>query len=319
MCSIAEKLLNCTTPCFEILTEIGYKMAKHAYLIMAHSNINQLKKLLYCLDYEDNDIFVHFDAKFKELDIEDFKFVCKKSNLIFTNRISVYWGGYSLVKARFILLETAYANGPYDFYHFISGQDLPLYSQTYIHRFFDKHKDEEFISIGQYSEWYLKRIKYFYFCDNRWRRKFIGKYINKLLILVQKMLCINRIRHSNIKFYNGEEWFSVTEQFVEYVLTKRDFCEKYFRYGDCTDELIFATLYMLNPDVKRRYISPYKHELFDNERMDVVRAIDWQRGCPYIYRLEDYQMLKESNCLFARKFDENVDKEIIDKLVADVR
>lgn len=105
---------------------------------------------------------------------------------------------------------------------------------------------------------------------------------------------------------------------MDYALSKKYFCEKYFKHGNCTDELVFATLYMLNKNAFNRYISPHKHKSFDNQRMDIVRAIDWHRGYPYIYRLEDYQMLKESNCLFARKFDENVDEEIIDKLVSEV-
>lgn len=35
----------------------------HAYLIMAHKNIEQLKKLLKLLDAPDNDIFLHIDKK----------------------------------------------------------------------------------------------------------------------------------------------------------------------------------------------------------------------------------------------------------------
>lgn len=293
-------------------------MGKHAYLVMAHSNVNQLKKLLQCLDYKDNDNFIHFDARFEGVNIKDIKAICKYSNVTFTKRIPVYWGGYSLIYARFILLEDARKKGPYDFYHFISGQDLPLRSQRYIHDFFDKHKDEEFISIGPYADWYLDRVKYFYFRESKWSLKVVGKAFNKISIVLQKLILINRLRHSNIKFYIGEEWFSVTEQFVDYALSQRAFCEKYFRYGNCTDELVFPTLYMLNTGVNKRYKSPYKHESFDNQRMDIVRAIDWHRGHPYIYRIEDYKMLKESNCLFARKFDENVDNEIIDKLVEEV-
>lgn len=34
----------------------------HAYLIMAHKNIQQLKILLKLLDYNENDIFIHIDA-----------------------------------------------------------------------------------------------------------------------------------------------------------------------------------------------------------------------------------------------------------------
>ena len=36
---------------------------KHAYLIQAHNNKNQLLKLIHSLDYELNDIYIHIDAK----------------------------------------------------------------------------------------------------------------------------------------------------------------------------------------------------------------------------------------------------------------
>lgn len=41
---------------------------KHAYLIMAHSNLKQLQKLLFLLDDPDNDIYIHLDSK-SELNI----------------------------------------------------------------------------------------------------------------------------------------------------------------------------------------------------------------------------------------------------------
>ena len=36
---------------------------KHAYLIMAHDKFEQLAMLLQCLDYPDNDIYIHIDKK----------------------------------------------------------------------------------------------------------------------------------------------------------------------------------------------------------------------------------------------------------------
>lgn len=38
---------------------------KHAYLILAHSNFDQLQILLNLLDYPDNDFFIHIDKKSK--------------------------------------------------------------------------------------------------------------------------------------------------------------------------------------------------------------------------------------------------------------
>ena len=50
-----------------------------------------------------------------------------------------------------------------------------------------------------------------------------------------------------------------------------------------------------------------------------MHKVDWNRGNPYIYRIDDYDELIHSKCMFARKFDSNVDKKIIDKLYSYVK
>lgn len=45
---------------------------KHAYLIMAHTQPELLKKLLMTIDHERNDIFLHIDRK-SELDPKEFR------------------------------------------------------------------------------------------------------------------------------------------------------------------------------------------------------------------------------------------------------
>ena len=45
-----------------------------------------------------------------------------------------------------------------------------------------------------------------------------------------------------------------------------------------------------------------------------MRYIDWNRGNPYIWRNKDYDELINSEYLFARKFDYNKDKEIINRI-----
>lgn len=67
-------------------------MGKHAYLIIAHNNFNQLKTLIKCLDYKDNDIYIHIDAK-AVFDVNSFDKVATKSKVVFTPRTNVVWGG----------------------------------------------------------------------------------------------------------------------------------------------------------------------------------------------------------------------------------
>lgn len=65
--------------------------------------------------------------------------------------------------------------------------------------------------------------------------------------------------------------------------------------------------------------SPFKDNLYmpncNNNHNACVRLIDWQRGNPYIWRSEDFEQIKYSSCMFARKFDTNVDSEIVDKIL----
>ena len=69
--------------------------------------------------------------------------------------------------------------------------------------------------------------------------------------------------------------------------------------------------------------SKYKRQLYQNgytkQTNACLRKIDWGRGKPYTWQLQDYEELVHSGCLFARKFDPKVDAEIIEKIVRDVR
>ena len=61
--------------------------------------------------------------------------------------------------------------------------------------------------------------------------------------------------------------------------------------------------------------SSFKEHLYwrkyDNDCKAIVRLIDWERGTPYTYRFFDLEELKESQLLFARKFDDSIDSDII--------
>lgn len=58
-------------------------------------------------------------------------------------------GGISQVVAEMTLFRTAFDNGPYSFYHLLSGTDLPIKSQDYIHKFMDKYPNTEFVGFAK--------------------------------------------------------------------------------------------------------------------------------------------------------------------------
>ena len=56
-----------------------------------------------------------------------------------------------------------------------------------------------------------------------------------------------------------------------------------------------------------------------NNHLACARLIDWQRGNPYVFKMQDFDLIKNSPAMFARKFDMDVDSEIIDKVLQSIK
>ena len=281
-------------------------MKKHAYLIMAHNNFYILEKLLKLLDDKRNDIYIHIDKKVKDFNFSYFNSLCINSNVIFINRMRVYWGGYTQVQCELNLLRAA-IESEYEYYHLLSGVDLPIKSQDYIHDFFEKNHNKEFLAFTL-DEWDYNRVKKIHFLNDYCRIDNKFKYylyiiFNKLLyIFINKWDYDYTKNFTEYEFMKGDNWFSITNECAHYICKNEKIIKKMFRYAICSDEHFMTTLV---------YNSKFKSNLSNNTSL---REIDWNRGNPYVYRLEDYELLMNSENLFARKFDYETDKGIVDKI-----
>lgn len=290
-------------------------MSMHAYMIIAHNQFELLEKLILSLDDVRNDIYIHIDAKAKDFDFEHFKSLTKHSKVVFTDeRMNITWGDFSQVKCEMVLLKTAVSNdnpeNQYTYYHLLSGADLPIKSNDEIHRFFDENSGKEFIHYTDRSNPALaeNRLRYYHFF--RSRRNLLCKILAQLALRVQKVFRVNRLKKSKIIPQKGCNWFSITGELAHYTVDNLAEYENLFKFSYCGDETFIQTV---------AENSPYKDNLFmpdcKNDHFACVRLIDWERGNPYIWRKEDYDIIKSSPCMFARKFDLSVDRKIIDELM----
>ena len=286
-------------------------MKKHAYLIMAHTQPELLKKLLKMLDNERNDIYLHIDSKAKDYPLDEIAAVLQKSKCIFTERTDVKWGSYSQIHCEMVLLKEA-VKTEHAYYHLLSGMDLPIKSQDEIFAFFEKYNGLEFVDEDDatISEAALSRVKY--------THKFYGKagsvkdILGALSVKGQKLLGVDKTqKYGNIIFQKGRNWFSITHGLAKLVVEKEDWIQEVFGQSVCGDELFLQT-------VARN--SEYAEKICNPNTMPEVpdtRYIDWKRGSnnnPYVFREDDFEELKNALGLFARKFDLNVDKKIVEKL-----
>lgn len=285
-------------------------MYRQAYLIIAHRYDETFKTLLRMLDRVENDIYVHMDIKNKQFDAEECKKLIKKSDIFFTKRTNVTWGGYSQINSELILLEAATMNGYYDYYHLLSGQDIPIKSSDYIKNFFVKNKGKEFISFDkkEFSEY--DRVQYFYPLQEvvgRNRKSFLGR-IAAILTVFQKIF--NLKRNYKIEYQKGANWFSITDDFARYVIKKKSWIKDVFSNTVCCDEVFLQTI-VINSKFKEHI---YQYAMTKNTEEAAMRLVDWKRGGPYVFKREDYQELVKSEMLFARKFDYSQDSDIIKRL-----
>lgn len=294
-------------------------MNRHAYLILAHTNPGQLRKLLGTLDDPRNDVFVHIDAK-ATFGPEALEGACCKSRLIFTDRrISVHWGGVSIMRAELELLEKACAEGSYSYYHLLSGQDLPIKSQDAIHSFFDRNKDKEFIQFWKFKSHTLRRVHYFTLFPEG-----AGSPLPNLANnIVKGILMLFHIkRNRNIEFKFASQWFSITDALARYTVSRKAWLEKVFSHSNTVDEIFLATL-VWNSEFRNNLYDPNEYEANkDIHAMGGMRFIDWTRGKsirhPWTFTIDDLELLKSVPQFWARKFDERTDSGIIDAVIRDL-
>ena len=281
---------------------------KHAYLIMAHNQFALLEILLKALDYPQNDIYLHIDKKVKVIDGRKLKSILKYSKLfIIQNRVDVKWGEFSQIECELRLLETA-TSKHYVYYHLMSGVDMPLKKQEKIHQYFAAHLGTEFIHFDATqidADTYKRVSKYVFFAGRS--KNIFEKIAFKLLMMLE--FGVDRGKKVDWVYQKGANWFSITDDLARYVVDNRSIIEKQFKYTRCADEVFLQKL-VINSEFKNKVSSNNYCDNYETIRY----LIDWKRGNPYVYRSADYEELMASDMLFARKFDWNIDKEIVLKL-----
>lgn len=286
-------------------------MKKYAMLIMAHSQFEILEKLMQQMDHERNDIYIHIDRKSKGFDTEYFSHICKKSKVVFLHRMSVHWGDSSQVKCELRLLEAALSSGEDYFYlHLLSGADLQIKTTEQIHDFFDRNPGKQFIALRNTASGLGGLSRYYFFLPLRSYNKYLAKGLDLVSKFIQKRMKVNRLKSIDYPLCKCQQWFSITSECAAYVLSQREFIEKFIKYTSCSDEMFLGTV-IVNSRFRDQIYEPYRSpgghmRLIDRDRVE--------GASPHTFTMEDWDMIEKCPYFWARKFDLNRDPEIINKV-----
>lgn len=272
------------------------------HLLMAHNypSPNNLVRFIDLLKYEDDLVYVHVDLKF---DISAFKTcLINHSNVRFIkNRVKVYWAAYSMVQATVNSFnEIIEEVQEFDYLNLLSAQDYLLKPIVSFHEFLNTHPGKAFMHcLDVNTEWTeaKSRVSQYHLTNFR----FPGKYQLQKLI---NFILPERSMPGNMTAVGRSQWFTISKKHIAYIVAtfqNQPQLVRFFKLTWAPDEFVFQTIL---------FNSIYKEDIVN----DNMRFIDWSEGNknPKTFTAKDVNILLASNQFFARKFDVNVDAEILD-------
>ncbi len=293
---------------------------RHAYLITAHADFELLNRLIELLIDPRNDIYVHVDKRSTSFDEAGFLSRWQGMPVKLAPRRRVYWGDFSHVENILGLIRLALQGGEYDYLHVLSGADLPVKSQQYIHEFFEANKGKEFVAfnhLGPYQErWvrYAHPLNRFVRARNPVVRAAVSR-LGNLAVGVQQRLGVDLRRRIPGEVKYGSDWVSITSELAALLLEREPDITRWFRHATIPSEFLVQTV-LWNSALADRVFD------VDDPYRSNMRLIDFARGSggsPHTWTLADAAELQSTDRLFARKFDSRVDAAIVDVVCAHVR
>jgi hypothetical protein len=311
---------------------------KIAYLVLAHNQPLQLVRLIDRLNQPNAWFYVHIDKKSdeKETIIE---LLTAYSTVKIISDHDVYWMGFNMVRSTLDLMQLAVSSG-IDFKYFVllSGQDYPIKGNGYINNFFNAHSEDfiSFAKINDSPDQYKNKVRYFHYYDNPYSNPRSKKKIPLLVYLYYGIhnrfmkFAPQRRFYKNYEPYFGSQWFALTGATVKYIL---DFIKKnkgyfkFMKYTEGPDETFFHTI-ILNSERRANVYGYSKYLEWAKTKKDnghfiqeysSLRYMDWSdRGKdkpkPAILDNSYYETLEESTDLSARKVDEKISADLMDKI-----
>ena len=297
------------------------------YLILAHKNPLQLSRMIERLDDGASKFFIHLDAK---TPIEPFAACLEGGHIRFIEpRERCVWGDFSIVRATIHLMEAA--SKEKGFFILMSGQDYPIQSQGYINAFLESNKGFDFIEIEPLEEkWKPKMVKdklehyHILHSEERGHSNCYAPFAHcsvfqKLRTLTH--LLKGRLSRKNFRLlcslpkrvapferqYAGSQFWAFSERtfyaVLHYIREHKAALEGYYKYTSSPDEVYFHSV-LMNLVAKDSTI----------KLKDPITYVNYFRK-NNVFITEDFDKLTSAKGkLFARKFDTDIDIEILNKL-----
>ena len=269
------------------------------FVLLVHTALDRAAQVARHLNQSGSPVVIHIDQSVPDDEAERFQSILRlHENIHFSPRFRCEWGTWAIVNATQaaaqILLEKHTEIG----HIFLSsGSCMPLRPMRELVQYLDIHKHVDFIESVTTSDvrWTLGGLEeerfslYFPFAWKR-RRKLFDRFVT-----LQRRLGIRRKPPADVVPHLGSQWWCLTRKTMHKILSdhRRAEFEQFFKHSWIPDESYFQTLVRLHSDNISRSLT--------------LSKFDYQ-GRPYVFYDDHLELLRRSDCFFARKIWPKADR-----------
>lgn len=276
---------------------------KHAIMIMAHKDVEQLCRLVEYFSRDCN-VFIHFDKKYDltEHDVDSLKQYPWVRQVVQTH--DVYWGGTSVLDCEMSLIRMAYEKSDAGYFHLISGQDYPIRPLDSFLQFFENHKDEDKHEYLQFThlphpKWErntFRRLQYYYPYDLAGDRPNPRGWVAQKVMEQQMRGTKRPLPDEFDHIYGGSQWFSISRDAVKTLLDYTDRSPSFYKRMWMTfapEECYVATV----------LVNLLGEDRINNKNLRFIRWRFENGNSPANLGMEHFRYLTAGDHFFARKVE----------------
>lgn len=292
------------------------RTVEKAYIILVHKNAKQVKRLVGRLNDGQSRFFVHVDAKSNRANFAT-EFA-GMHHVEFVDQVATDWGKFGLVDATLNALKAVKKSGKhFDRVILLSGQDYPIKSNKQINEFFARSPYAIFMDhtpLPNHHRWSpnggLYRVNKYFFGFEK-HSKLAAKSANFISMMVP---ALGRKMPANVQPFQGSQWWVIDMAALDYILDYVAENPSYISFHKHTfapDELFFQMI-LLN--AKDESIVG----AIDNNNLRFMKWPEPASPHPELLNTGDMQEIKSSGALYARKFDEQHQAQLMDMIDEEV-
>ena len=312
----------------------------NAVMIMCHKNIEQVMRLIRLCSSPETRIILHIDSKYA-LNAQQLADLEQMEDVFLTDeRFSGVLDTRSLVDIAMCMVQKAkdvenLQGIHFDYYMLLSGQDYLIKPISYINDALRQAYPEPLIDCTPHAKgnWVFYKFRFApsVYAMSNWMEAYrsplckpvllCARILRKLLYTALSLLHMtdyDRFTQQGVSLYGGSAWWILPDVVIDYICsefeTNRPFVDRLLNTLT-PEETFFQIMSMRSPLKDRIHINPPDMVAQHCKTWAYFSDVDKPfMGHPYIFTVNEYDRLMSSDFWIARKFDSNVDSEILDML-----